>query len=385
VKLWIRDRKRGLFLLGAVGCIAFLALLLGPIALWATPATGLRGKELADAINATRQILLAAVGGIGLLIGAAFSARTYYLTQRGQLTDRYTKAIGLLGSDVLTERIGGVYALEHLMIESEREHETVIEVLAAFVRDQTAFSPVSSASQETQEDDRAATWLAKPRPDVQAALTVLGRRPKRPERSGLVDLSQADLTGVNLTNLAFNDALFWRSKLRSAKLQEASFRRAIFSFADLKYAGLSYASLQDAVFYDAQLQQAVLMGAKLQGAVLEDADLRGAHLAEADLHEAVLKGTQMQGTDFIAFLTGRPAEPTRRLTVAQLAEAVIDDSTRLPEQLREALQDAAHQKPGAHAGSTSSTDGTRNTGAKPVDGLLQAASKEGDGPSEEAN
>ncbi|MGW2213590.1 pentapeptide repeat-containing protein [Nonomuraea sp. NPDC001684] len=367
-----------------MSCIVFLVLLLGPIAQWATPATGMRGKELADTINATRQILLAAVGGIGLLIGAAFTARTYYLAQRGQLTDRYTKAIGLLGSDRLTERIGGVYALEHLMIESEREHETVVEVLAAFVRDQTAFSPVSSAPQEPQEpqeDERAATWLVKPRTDVQAALTVLGRRPKRPERDGLVDLSQTDLTGADLGDLTFDGAWFWRSKLRSAKLQGASFEGTVFSHADLKYAGLSYASLRGAKFYNTQLQQAVILSAKLQGAVLEDADLRGAYLAATDLHEAVLKGAQMQGTDFIAFPTGQPAEPTRRLTVEQLAEAEIDDSTRLPEQLHEALQDVMCQRPGTHAGPTSSTDGTGNTPAKRVGGLA----REGDEPSKGAN
>ncbi|MEU0564094.1 pentapeptide repeat-containing protein [Nonomuraea sp. NPDC005983] len=219
-------------------------------------------------ISATRQILLAAVGGFALLTGAAFAARTYYLSQRGQLTDRYTKAIGLLGSDKLTERIGGVYALEHLMIESEREHDTVVEVLAAFVRDQTAFSTPDEGHQEAESGNEIDIWLVQPRTDVQAALTVLGRRPRRPERSRLVDLSQADLTGADLANLHLDDVWFWGAKLQSARLQGARLKGANFSGADLRDAKLTHASMQGAWLYGAQLQEAVLMGAKLQGATL---------------------------------------------------------------------------------------------------------------------
>ena len=64
----------------------WLTLLLGPVAMWATPTAGLQGKDVADAVNATRQTLLAAGGGIVLLIGAAFTARTYHLSRGGQLT-----------------------------------------------------------------------------------------------------------------------------------------------------------------------------------------------------------------------------------------------------------------------------------------------------------
>ena len=51
------------------------------------------------------------------------------------MTDRYTKAIEQLGSDKLDVRIGGIYALERIARDSARDHPTVIEVLAAFVRE----------------------------------------------------------------------------------------------------------------------------------------------------------------------------------------------------------------------------------------------------------
>jgi hypothetical protein len=48
--------------------------------------------------------------------------RTVDLTEQGQVTDRYTKAIEQLGSDKLDVRIGGIYALERVTHDSERDH-----------------------------------------------------------------------------------------------------------------------------------------------------------------------------------------------------------------------------------------------------------------------
>jgi len=44
--------------------------------------------------------------------------RTFELTEQGQVTDRYTKAIEQLGSDKLDVRIGGIYALERIARDS---------------------------------------------------------------------------------------------------------------------------------------------------------------------------------------------------------------------------------------------------------------------------
>ncbi|MGW4152208.1 hypothetical protein ACWEDF_03505 [Micromonospora chersina] len=133
--------------LAALLLAGLLVLLLGPVAWWATPAKNLQGKDKADVRNDTRQTLLAAVGGLVVLTGAAFTARTFYLSRRGQFTDRYTKAIAQLASDRLTERLGGIYALEHLMTESDRDHNSVVEVLAAFVREHSSRSAQSPGPQ----------------------------------------------------------------------------------------------------------------------------------------------------------------------------------------------------------------------------------------------
>ena len=64
-----------------------------------------------------------------------YTARNFRLSREGQVTDRYTKAIEQLGSDKLDVRIGGIYALERVARDSRRDHPTVMEVLAAFVRE----------------------------------------------------------------------------------------------------------------------------------------------------------------------------------------------------------------------------------------------------------
>ncbi|MEV4819312.1 pentapeptide repeat-containing protein [Micromonospora tulbaghiae] len=265
-----------------------LILLLGPVAWWATPAKHLQGKDKADVRNATRQTLLAAVGGLVVLTGAAFTARTFYLSRRGQFTDRYTKAIGQLASDKLTERLGGIYALEHLMAESDRDHNTVVEVLAAFVRERTrpASAPPATTGPigaEHTTSVHTAALMVQPT-DVQAALTVLGRRPHRPE-SNSVDLARTDLRGADLA----------AANLQRAALTAANLQGATLSAANLQGADLVEANLQRADLVEANLQGADLTAANLQRADLEDADLQGGYLGQARLTDAYLAGAHLQG------------------------------------------------------------------------------------------
>lgn len=329
IRIW---RLYLLIVLGACAAAGCLILLLGPITTWAIPTKDLSGVEEFNALNATRQTLLAGTGGIVVLAGGIFTARTYYLSRRGQLTDRYAKAIALLASDKITERVGGIYALEHLMIESEQEHATVIEVLAAYIREQTGAAAANAISWDAEHHHVGDTY---PRisTDVQAALTVIGRRPQRSERNE-VDLSLTDFCGSDLSRLNFDGVWFWRARLQNAKMLDTSMKGANLAWAQMQGAMLTDAQLQGAYLCEARLQEAVLIRAKLQHADLEEAHLEGAFLGGANLSATILKRAKLQGTDLIAFPIGRPLLPVRGLTMSQLAEAEIDDTTRLPDHLR---------------------------------------------------
>ena len=199
--------------------------------------------------------------GAGLLAAGAllFTARSFSLSREGQVTDRYTKAIEQLGSDKLDVRIGGIYALERVARDSARDHPTVMEVLAAFIREHSREQwPTQIQIPEPVTD--APPWRTT-RPDVQAAVTVIGRR------NITNDLGRINLTSANLT---------------FADLDAGNLPRVDLKDADLTYANLMsvYASLAD------------LSGANLTGARLREADLRRTDLSGANLRDADLTGAR---------------------------------------------------------------------------------------------
>ncbi|MFE3830997.1 pentapeptide repeat-containing protein [Streptomyces sp. NPDC059092] len=128
------------------------------------------------------------------------------ITREGQVTGRYVEAIKLLSSQDDTQRLGAIYSLERIMRDSEDDHDTVITVLAAFIR------------------QHARLGLGVPRPDepVQAAISVLGRRPIRNE-TGRIDLRRTDLTGLDFERANFRHARLGGADLRAANLHRADF------------------------------------------------------------------------------------------------------------------------------------------------------------------
>jgi hypothetical protein len=286
-----------------------LALLVGPIASGLTPLDGVAPKDRSAALNATRQMLLVGCAGALAIGGLAFTARTFFLSRRGQMADRYGKAMSQLASAQMLERIGGIYALERLMIESSQNHDTVVEALAAFVREHAPLRP------EHEQVAAPADHLAAPKPptDVQAALTVLGRRPTRTERNAL-DLGGTDLSGADLRAARLTGAVLDRSRLRRVNLSEA----------DLTGASMMGADLTEALLVASRLRGAFLTAATLRWACLAEADLGHASLVAATLHGAILENAMLHA----ALFTPPDAQG---LTADQVRTARTDARTELPE------------------------------------------------------
>lgn len=258
--------------------------------------------------------------------------RTLELTEQGQVTDRYTRAIEQLGSDKLDVRIGGIYALERIAHDSARDHPTVMEVLTAFVREHSRDQGSPPPTDVHSDDGPPKPWI---RPDVQAAVTVIGRRDPRHDRKrvGLAranlpgaylnsaDLTSANLTGANLTRARLTDARIDDADLTDADLTDARLRGATLTGARLhqavlKRAYLADADLTDAILTDAILADATLTGAHLNDSILAKADLTGADLTGAHLNNAHLNSADLAGAD----LTGANLSGAH-LTKANLTEA----------------------------------------------------------------
>ncbi len=282
-----------------VGGIAAVVLVLAiawvlfvPAADWlAHHDVGSAKGSLQTARDAARGRLLTLGAGLfaaGALVFTArnftLSRRTFELTEQGQVTDRYTKAIEQLGSEKLDVRIGGVYALERVARDSARDHPAVMDVLAAFIREHShePWPPSDPAGRERARSTR---------PDVQAALTVVGRRDAKRDTER-INLGGADLTRANLTRAHLGGANLTDADLTRAHLTDAHLGGAHLTDADLTRANLTRAHLTGA-----HLGGAHLTGAHLNGAHLGDAHLNGAHLGDAHLNGAHLGDAILDGAD----------------------------------------------------------------------------------------
>jgi hypothetical protein len=223
--------------------------------------------------NDARTTLLQGLGGIALLVGAAAAFRQVGVAREGQVTERFTRAIDHLGHESLDVRLGGIYALERITRDSEQDRSTIAEVLTAFVRGRAPWPPSRPGQPPADLPVEDIISLQRWAPDVQAALTVLGRR--EPTFGPDLDLRHTDLRGANLR----------RAVLEEAVLEGACLQRANLSHALLGAAHLEGAQLQGALLYDARLRSASLNGAQLQGA-----HLGGAKLYLTDLDHAQLQG-----------------------------------------------------------------------------------------------
>ena len=137
---------------------------------------------------------------------------------------------------------------------------------------------------------------------------------RKPNLSNL-DFSQADFSGLVLTQTVLASANLISTTLRDADLGGANLFNAdlgganLFN-ADLGGAYLGYADLGGANLGGADLDYADLGGANLRSANLRGADLRSAFLERADLHSADLRSAIYNTQRFIDEY-GAERQPTR--------------------------------------------------------------------------
>jgi hypothetical protein len=242
-----------------------------------------RALRLQMARDAARGRLLQLGAGIFAAGALVYTARNFALSRQGQVTDRFTKAVDQLGSKEFDVTIGGIYALERIARDSARDRPTVMEVLAAFVR------------QHSREASSLPEGAITTGPSVQTAVTVIGRRdqggpPQAINLTGVkltrADLARADLTGVNLSQADLYRADLTGAILTGATLDQADLTRAIVADANFTRARLLHTDLTEA-----DLTGANLTGADLSTADLTDVKLTGAKLTNADLTDVLFSPT----------------------------------------------------------------------------------------------
>ncbi|MEU5298604.1 pentapeptide repeat-containing protein [Streptomyces umbrinus] len=295
------------------------------------------GEGSAALVTGLRTALVGVVAALGAGIALLYTARTYRLARRGQITDRFTKALERLGSSEVYVRIGGILALEQIVQDAPEQAATdAAEVLGHFIR-------YRAPKARRQDAPDAGGLPDELEADVQAALTALTRAESRThvdprqqlDLSGLhlvgarlkaTDLTYVNLRGADLTGAYLSGATMTEANLIKATLTKATLFEAKLTEADLAYATLTGANLRGADLTGAYLSKATLTGAKLGKATLTEAVLKDAKLTKAGLPGATLSGADLSGADLSwAVLTG--ADLSRAVTTG----IVTDKRTKMPE------------------------------------------------------
>lgn len=330
--------------------LAFMVVVLLPWLLYRTapcslpldskrPCTGLTAADRATAQNAVRSAGAATLLALGAVWTAFAALRTYKVNQQGHVTGRYKDAVAHLGEDKLAVRLGGIYALERLMKDSPDDQSTILEVLAAFIRHPPADPRLPEprpGAEDARPHDGVAPGLSL-REDVQASLTVIGRRTKlSTERP--IGLSGTHLDGANLVRAHLEGADLTGAQLKEADLNDAHLNKADLTGAQLEGADLKGAQLVEAVLSEAFVTGADLTGAHLDKANLSGAQLRfgtlltGARLRLANLTSAHLEGADLSDADLEgAILSDADLGGVQGLSQEQLDGAVGNMNTKLPD------------------------------------------------------
>jgi uncharacterized protein YjbI with pentapeptide repeats len=325
--------------------LVFVAI--GILLLWWIPIR--QARELGDdarlkqfdAENEARRTLAQVLGGLLVLVSLYFTAKALAVSQEGQLTDRFVKSLDLLGKQDSPEaRLGGVYSLERIARDSERDHAPIMSILATSARQASTQAIPGEAS-----------------PHLEAILTVITRRNLEHEKhqDRQIDLRRVAAPGAflmygNFVRLNLFQVSFPRADLRFANFNQcygegANLRSANlthvrldagtnFKSADFTEADLSGASSLDAYFENAIFKNAILKGAIIKHSNFQNADLSSAILDDTDLEYSYFKGADLRGRDLRrtnldgANIAGAKLEGVQ-VRAAQLRRLFVDESGKL--------------------------------------------------------
>ena len=301
---WLRDGESGSSTVRNVG-LPFGAIIAMVLAVWRSRVAG------RQAATAQRQ--------------AEIALQQAATAERGLLNERYQKGAEMLGSDVLSVRLGGIYALQRLAEDHpEQYHVQIMRLFCAFARNQTSDKNLPEDPNEKMSEE------------VEAIMeTIAGRRQRHlsiERDSGYwlhlhgVNVSGVWLIKANLSSTLMPLADRWSleevmvTRTRT-DLSGADLSGVILMDANLHRTDFSNSNLERSFLSDSDLSNARLTNSNLYGAFLDGANLSGANLTDADLSGADFRNTNLSGTEFSSDNWGRL---TKGLTQSQLDDARAD-------------------------------------------------------------
>ncbi|WP_344431772.1 pentapeptide repeat-containing protein [Amycolatopsis minnesotensis] len=244
------------------------------------------------------------------------------LAEQGQVTDRFAKGVEQLGATSLSVRLGAIYAPERVARDSPPDQPAIIQVLTTFVRERAPRTPTEGDHRGCPKHTGITVQGTEPRlaADLQAALTVLGRRDTGRDSGAIVDLrgaclSRADLTGAHLPGAVLTGSVLEGVEGSHADLRGASLDDVVATGARLDSADLTGATLSG-TFDDAHFTETNLTGAHLEGSFAAHGTLFSAtNLTDATV-DTVFPDAHVDHVHLAGAHTSRNA-PVTALTIAR--------------------------------------------------------------------
>ncbi len=226
------------------------------------------------------------------------------------VTERFTRAVEQLGKEQRAVRLGAIYALERIAKDSARDRDTIVETLAAYIREMAPWPPVDEKDKPLNEAalkaEKARSGV-RPPIDIAAALTVLcGLLPHGDAMREKADLRQTDLRGLDAPGIDLSQMQLDHADLSGARLNEANLNRASLIWADLSRAELQKANMRGVDLSKANMFMTNLgdfwsfedsLGADLREASLYDTNLSKAEMNEVNLCDANLLYSDLNGAN----------------------------------------------------------------------------------------
>ncbi len=295
-------------------------------------------RDLIVLQNTLNSSVFQLVGSLLFFITAYTAWLNLVASEKKQVSERFAKAVDQLGNNELCVRVGGIFALEQIAQSSPEDHWVVMEVLTSYIRDQSlqkksVFEPKVEEEKNQLQGSNIQSILSNIRAenatsvttDIQAALTVIGRRNSRQDpKDRVINLRFCDMRGADLKNAKLNNA-----DLRGTRISGANIESASLSCANLQGTDLTNTVLNNANLRKAKLNHALLNYADLKKTDLQDADLTNAQLKKANLQKAKLNRSVLRLVCFVsADLQGTDLSQAK-LNRTNLKNIIIDEDTKL--------------------------------------------------------
>jgi uncharacterized protein YjbI with pentapeptide repeats len=278
------------------------------------------------------------------------------VSQEGQITERFTRAIDQLGSGGHEIIIGGIFALERIAKDSTKDYWPIMEVLTAYVRENSK-AKLAESPEEQEQFDKSALSPKPIEAPIEAILNVVSRRLPQGHHEEL------NLSGSYLCHSKFNKAMLMGAIFTDADLRRTSFQSCHLegtkfsgsylhgaefnSYLDgaimchirgqdvrFSFSRMTRANLNGAILWHSFFIETCLVNANLQDSNLFNCDLTDASLVNAKLNGSVIKGSNFTGTDlYEAILIDVKFKDVVGLTSEQIETAIIDRATELPDDI----------------------------------------------------